>query len=434
LAERGVISFNTSGGLVSWINLSPANFLAHGEELLRREPCATVALKGDGPLGEVLVSPLLGRIRSLRLQDAPAGPGTAEALARSPYLGNLKDIDLCPGLSDEELAAFVASPHLRLERFRSNGPVGPATLKALATGNLWPRLKRAELQWDSALDADGIARLAAMPSPALEDLWLSRLNLPDEAAFALAGADWPALKSLWLGQNRIGWDGLAALITSERLASLDHLDTEINALRGQRPARQWPTVKGKFRRLKLFCNDLTDDDVAMMCGLPWLSGLGRLDLGGNQITDAGAETLAGSPVWMGLSALEMGQNRIGPVGTRALMAAEWAAGLKDLSLYHNPTGDDGAEAISASENATALEKLSLSDCGIGDRGMVALASSPYLARVQELYISGNRIGVEGATALSRWPGKALRRLSVDEDGLPDDVKAALKARTEVGPA
>ncbi len=429
LRERGVPSHRTHGGMVGTITITSADFLKHGEELLRREPIHHVILTGDGWLADVVMSPLVRRLSKLDLSRARGG-AVGEALASSPHLANLKEVCLPAGLDDAALAAFLSSPHLgRLESLDTEDPFGPDSLAALERGTLWGRLQKIELQ--PGIGDAGVARLAALPSPTIVEVWLKGCGLTDEAASALADADWPALSSLWLGNNRMGWDGLAAIVTAPRRASLHSLDFEMNRLHGRGPARRWPDT-GHLRGLVLAYNHFDADDAALMARLPWLGGVERLSLHANEIGDTGAMALGASPCLRALTSLDLAQNDgLGAAGTRALVSAGWARKLRDLALWNDPLGDDGAVAIAEADALTNLVELSISGAGIGGRGAMALASSPYLGRVERLFLRDNPIGAEGARALAAWPGEALKRLDVDDDDLPEDVKAALAARTGV---
>jgi uncharacterized protein (TIGR02996 family) len=91
-----VESWALSCGFPEVVDLTGADFLAHGDVLYARAPVRHVILSGvDADLAGVLAaSPLLDRLSSLSLRDNPIGDEGVRALVSSTHLRKLRWLDL----------------------------------------------------------------------------------------------------------------------------------------------------------------------------------------------------------------------------------------------------------------------------------------------------------------------------------------------------
>ena len=110
-----------------------------------------------------------------------------------------------------------------------------------------------------------------------------------------------SLASLELRRNELTRAGLGYLCASAALSRLRHL-----GLAESRPdPAEWTPPQGgvvALASLDLTENGLTEDGVGMVCGLPGLGELARLDLGHNEIGNSGAAVLGS---WAGAASLQL---------------------------------------------------------------------------------------------------------------------------------
>jgi hypothetical protein len=116
-------------GFVEHVALSMADFLAHGERLLRQAPIRHLDLEWSPGMTQALfASPLLATIRSISLDRCQLDDQAMAWLAASPYLPNLEWLELMrnhigmPGV--RALAGATGLPRLRYVGFFGN-PADP---------------------------------------------------------------------------------------------------------------------------------------------------------------------------------------------------------------------------------------------------------------------------------------------------------------------
>jgi uncharacterized protein (TIGR02996 family) len=163
--------------LGDWVRLSFVSRASHSCPL------------GTQGVGALARSPWLGRMLDLELQANDIDDAGARALADSPSLGRLRELDLTANqLSDAGLAALVA-PACRF------------------------RLQRLNLARNAIGDAGAVA-LGASPAVAeLRELDLGDNRLTNAGARALADSPWLGrLTRLWLWGNFIGAEGVERLV------------------------------------------------------------------------------------------------------------------------------------------------------------------------------------------------------------------------------
>ncbi|MBO0697704.1 MAG: TIGR02996 domain-containing protein [Zavarzinella sp.] len=213
----------------------------------------------------------------------------AERLAESPYLTQIRTLDLNDGnlIANQGVEALMGSPQLSsLTELKLGGnSLGSAGLRAIAQSPYVRGLERLDLQRNDVWD-DGLKYLAASPT--------------------LAG-----LGRLDLERTRTGNDGVLALARSKHLTRLNWLhlggntisDRAIVGLAGS-------PVVAELRDLFLHSNDIRDRGAAALAEAPGLGKLLRLFLRHNQIRDDGAIAIAASPYLGRLQELQLGENRI----------------------------------------------------------------------------------------------------------------------------
>jgi len=194
--------------------------------------------------------PWLAAWTALDLHDLPLGLLGASVLFASPYLLALRTLNL-------------------------NGTaLGPAGTQRLVACPALSSLTSLGLGW-CGLDAASFQALGDAPfAPVLQHLDLAAngrawADAATPAAHLTTWTRFTALTSLRLTYNRLGDEGLAALLASPQVAHLRDLDLQANAL--------------------------TDATVEVLASSPHLARLERLVLVANLLSAAGMRALAASP-------------------------------------------------------------------------------------------------------------------------------------------
>jgi uncharacterized protein (TIGR02996 family) len=275
-------------GFVESLTLRTATFLRTGEELARLEPIHHLRLWRTGPLARDLAAcPALAGLTTLDFADrhqAPLDDAGAEALSRSPHLGQLTTLHLAHNnLGDAGLAALAGAPWLANLR----------TLDLIENG----------------FSIAGVKALAGRPLR-LTTLLLARNLLGDAALVELAGSPGCSrLTTLDLRSCQLGAAAVAALAASPYLGQLSHLDLERNSLGAEGVARlsAAPWLNG-LTTLNLSWCELGDAGVEALAQLPNLANLRNLNLSANGLSDRAAHALANSPHLLRLERLEIGRS------------------------------------------------------------------------------------------------------------------------------
>jgi uncharacterized protein (TIGR02996 family) len=161
-------------------------------------------------------SPYLTRLRELTIYDEIEALGAA-GLAQAPNLAGLTYLKLCCASGPDAARALAASPYLRqLKRLDLYACwMGDEGVKALARSPILATVEDLDLSYNELTD-EGVKALARSPILAtVEDLDLSYNDLTDEGARALAAS--PYLDRLKKGRlriesrNRLTADGMQAL-------------------------------------------------------------------------------------------------------------------------------------------------------------------------------------------------------------------------------
>ena len=264
LRSHGIFpAVNLVRGFPERVQISAANLIEHGGELLQAAPIREVMVFDVADINALVASPHLARVNCLELWNNGIGDEGAQALAASPHLAGLTSLVLGHnGIGDEGAAALAVSPHLA-------------------------RLNCLEL-WNNAIGDEGAQALAASPH--------------------LAG-----LTSLDLGNNGIGDEGAAALAASPHLARLNCLELWNNGIgdEGAQALAASPHLAG-LTSLELGNNGIGDEGAQALAGTPHLGNLTRLGLRENGIGQEGGRALANSMHLGRLTNLDVENNAIGP--------------------------------------------------------------------------------------------------------------------------
>jgi uncharacterized protein (TIGR02996 family) len=188
----------------------------------------------------------------------------------------------------------------------------------------------------------------------------------------------------------------------------------------------------RLESLHLGFNDITDQGLRLLAGIPHLSTLRELYLDDNrQIGTPGVRALADSPYLGRLRHLDLSGNNLSETALRVLINGDSLRQLDSLTLHNNKIGDAGVESLAHSELlkrmlcrspvldlswnnigpvgarflaesplVEPIETLNLANNVIGDAGLASLAQSPYLHRLKRLLIRENRISDSGVLALA----------------------------------
>jgi uncharacterized protein (TIGR02996 family) len=226
-------------------------------------------------------------IRRVRL--ARIDPPSGRALARSPYLARLTELNLGSntGVCDQCVHALARSPHVAnlTALLLHYNPLDNNTIADLADSRHLGQLRELYLS-GTGLDDSGVAALAGDGRmPHLTDLDLRDNQVGDGGARALAfNVGLAELSTLYLVNNRIGENGAEALAWTERLPSL--------------------------RCLYINYNPIGNAGALAFATSPYLGGLRELDLRHCDIRDAGGRALAGAVALDGLRLLWLSGNRM----------------------------------------------------------------------------------------------------------------------------
>jgi uncharacterized protein (TIGR02996 family) len=246
-----------------------------------------------------------------------------------------------------------------------------------------------------------------------------------EGACALAGSpNLTRLTCLHLPGNRIGWEGVDALVRSPwRLASLN--------LSRNGPGDDWVTTLtgtdflSSVLRLNLSGNDLSPESIAVLADCPYLSNLTTLDLEENRFGPEGARALARSAHLLNLRSLNLEFTNLADEGLLELVAGRGLGGLTDLTIGDSGSGvtAEGLAALLASH--LRLRRLNCGCCEFGDMAGEFLAASPMLASLRDLDFKGNEWTERGVRALVAAPGLALTHLDLSLNSIGDEGAVAL---------
>jgi uncharacterized protein (TIGR02996 family) len=316
-------------GLLDFVTVPAATFLAHAEEWLPRLPLIGVHLRqASGHVAALAACPQLAHLNALYLGDNRLTDDDVAALADSPHLGRLTVLYLQSNrLTEKGVQALAVSsrlPRLRELNLAHNFTRGNAGIRALANAKGLPRLRHLNLAM-SRLDEEGLRLLAHSPLQA-------------------------QLRSLNLTANVLPAGCLTALVESPAFAGV--------------------------RELLYDMNDASDEDVEALAGSPYVEQLTTLALSSARrpLSDVAVRALAGSQRLRQLTTLHLGGCRLEARGLTALGESRTLVRLRRLDLQ--PDSDilrSHARDLLGGPLARRLRELSVEGGSIGTAGLSALA-------------------------------------------------------------
>jgi uncharacterized protein (TIGR02996 family) len=351
--------------------LSPAD-LQELEGALDRLPARTLA----SPLLGCRTTRFVGSNQDWFPPPGESGP---EVLARWPALGRLTALELGGGTSGTEtcsdftpgLEALAASPYAaNLTRLKlGTRHYEPAALRALAESPCLPRLEDLDLSYGQPnTTAQAVGLLAQTPlASRLRQFDCAWAPVSAEAVRALL--DNAPVRHLRCGTPDRPWVGLGPLLDWPRLGQLRTL-----GISGEESGLRTDDPDGRRRQRPV-------PGLVELLRSPQLSGLEKLSLAGLELGDAGARALADAPLARNLIALHLDLCGLSGAGLRAMRPLLAEGPLRRLSLSHNYLSDADAAELAGWPELGRLHELSLGDFNdITDAGMQAIRASPHRHR------------------------------------------------------
>jgi uncharacterized protein (TIGR02996 family) len=262
-------------GFLDPVTLPGASFAPHAKYLSERMPLYHVRLvRARDAMESVAASPQLALVRRLTLSGAWLRNPEMTALALSPHLVNLQELDL------------------------SYNQIG----------------------------IRGLTDLATLQAPALRELRLERNPIKDRGLLALAQADWPALEHLDAIECGLRY-APAALVDGPLVKRLVSLQLSRNP---EVPSSAWVSLAAapweRLRRLDLSNPFVTDEVAEALAANPALSTLRVLHLGATTVGNRGARAILDSPYLRGLTRLRLPEWNI-DIALRARLRATYGDGF-----------------------------------------------------------------------------------------------------------
>jgi hypothetical protein len=379
-----VQEFRTRRGFVEEITLRASRFLKHAAAIVSLAPVRELHLLNAKPHVPALAACRhLARIEQLQFDESNAAlnAAAARALARSPYLDRLRELDL------------------------TGCRVGDSGFKALMASRSLPRLEVLDLYGNGV--GNGMAEI--LPEARLR-----------------------SLKSLNLGSNDVNDACMLGLANTESFPSLEELclyHNELTAI-GMWMLGRWPHARG-LKKLNIHSNPLGDAGVealATIVASAPMPSLCDLNLAGVGVKAAGLRALAAAPL-AHLADLSLRSNKIGPKGAEALAQAPWLTGLSSLDVTSCAIGPAGLRHLLGVRGRWRPADLFLSDNKLDDACVSELVRSPLISELVFLDLDSNPLTSASAEALLASPYLTrLKFLSLPRRAGNARQKQALKER------
>jgi uncharacterized protein (TIGR02996 family) len=336
-------------------------------------------------------------------EDARIRPADAALLARSPYLTQLRSLDLTGNeLDGPALFDLLESPHLTnlRELALSHNRITKDGMTRLFEAQTATRLHRLALDHNPIGDAGAQVLAGAAFCAELCDLDLDTCEISAKGVRTLAEAPWfGGLGRLNLNHNSAGADGVFALT------------------RG--------CASGRLVELHLRDNDLDTEAVTLLADSPSLRGPHTLDLSENALDEEALATFSTSPHLTQLRELHLNHCTLGLRGVRRLRGARWLAHLVLLSLSDNAIGDEGLKALLGEGGLAQLNDLAVHSCSLSAAGAKALAEAD-LTELHKLDISANKLSGIAVETLARSSlAASFVELDLSGNGIGDDEAIAI---------
>ncbi len=217
-------------------------------------------------------------------------------------------------------------------------------------------------------------------------------TLGGPGAAQVAGAKLARVRRLDLTGQRVGADGIAAIVASmPALAELEVRHCEITHV----------------------------GPLAALAGAPIV----RLDLSDNTLGNAAAIRLAEAPRFARLESLAMALCEMRAPGLAAIAGAPWWSTLQSLDVSRNALGVDGMLALVEAAPPGRLHALSLADCDLDGEMLARIAALPWFAALDSLDLSTNVLG-DCAPLLAAIAASRVRSLRLVKVGPLDPAPLA----------
>lgn len=350
-------------------------------------------------VGDVLqplsLSGLFGRLERLTLFANGIDNDGLAVLLRSPYSGNLEQLDL--RASKRTILTDIDTSNTRLQP-RKLALGGTSAIRETHEPDEFPvdwgsplfdRLE--SLSFDRfGLTESNFASLCDSTIPTrLREFSLKENPIGPSAAVHLSKSDWPHLHSLTLKECQLGASGLARIADWPSLTQLTVADLSGNCPKEQ-PGAGWHAtgpfqnllslnlgsnyLRGEawtdftrenfpeLRSLSLRWNFVRDEELLAFLESLDLPELRHLDLSKNNLRDLGLARLASLAEFSKLSSVYLDENFIGSPGIETLIDAPWATQLRTLHLANNHPTARSVLALMEAVSLDELQELNLSGC------------------------------------------------------------------------
>jgi uncharacterized protein (TIGR02996 family) len=282
LAPVGFISFSDLN-----CNVETAEALAAAGHLERIESLFFLGhidadMRGR-PIELLAGSAQLRSLKSIDLRETNLGPDDMQALANSPFINGLEQLDLGDGLY-------------------SANTIGAKGMQAIAGSANFAHLNRLHADFNGVGDA-GMKALAASKHVT-------------------------NLRHLDLVSNGIGPKGIAAFARSENCAALQILDLSGNPIGDNGVYELARSAKFQAKRLSLSGTSLTDKGMKYLAAAPWLAGLNELRLTANDLTAKSFRLLLDNTAFHGIKRLRLNQSQLQDAGCEEEMRQRFGEKLE----------------------------------------------------------------------------------------------------------
>ncbi len=284
-----------------------------------------------------------GFLDKLQAQSAEFVPSAAAFFALHP----IREVEMtadCVGIAD--VPGFE-----RVRRLSVTGGLDVASFERLVAGRHLGALESISLEVRSG-HGDGVAAAFASSAerfPRLDYLGLGRCDLGVEAARALARVHaWPRLRGLDLYDNpRLGAEGVGVLAASTLVSTVEYLRLYGNDLGPDAGAALAAGRFDKLGDLNLRSNRLGAEGLAALLHSSAFPKLTQLALMNNRLDDDALEPFRDAALARQLESLELDENSIGDAGAALLASSEALARLRSLGMRATCLTKAGYPALAA---------------------------------------------------------------------------------------
>lgn len=342
----------------------------------------------------------LAHLTSLDLSDCELFSEDLEPLWSSPYLGSIKNLNLCwNDLDDQGLTSMARAALPSLESLDlAINQIGDPGVSSLVQAPWFGQLKSLDLG-SNEISGQGVEMLSSSDS-ALEKLILEDNALDLHAIEQLVGSSLrQQLRDLGLSRSGLNQNMLAALCAQSwpnlNQLILSHCAIDVQSLQSIVGGQVFPALN----KLTLSACELDAQSLLATQNAPGWAGLSTLGISYNPLQPEGVKVLSMLPL-DNLTTLYLNGCQVGFEGAQALAESNWIGNnWVDFNVYEGNITDKGLELLLAKFNAATLKSLDLSLNQLTDQGAKVLAQAA-MPQLSKLYLGANEIEEEGALALT----------------------------------